>query len=169
MKPVEVAVNEHGFGEVGAPAPQVLAVQPPQPVVGLRPEEFQKLLQGLIDAIKGRGSLFASLHELSDEQEALVKAFTSIAGAMGVRRFEVFPVPVERRGLAVKVRTPRGAARARVFLRSGVVELEAAGDAEVLYLAECTRADDKIARIEFLDGRGRVLAVTGGEIPPNQN
>jgi hypothetical protein len=61
---------------------------------------------------------------------------------------------------------PKTATCARVFLRSGVLEVPVEGGAAQFWLPECVQQTDRIARIEFLNAQGRLLEATGGEVGP---
>ena len=124
------------------------------------------LIERLIAALERPRDLAGSLHELTDEQSLFVEAFRRTAGAMSVPGFVSALRGVIRKGRVVAVPVPRTATCARVFLRSGVLEVPVEGGAAQFWLPECVEPTDHIARIEFLSARGRLLEATGGEVRP---
>jgi hypothetical protein len=127
--------------------------------VGLTPEQFDRLLK----AIEGRGGLLSDLHKLSDQQQAVVDAYGQVERAMGIDGQKPDLVQPVRDGREVAVPIPAGARKVRVFLQSSYVTVDAGYDRDQFWLPECVGSDDRISRLEFLDERGVVLGVSGGE------
>jgi hypothetical protein len=127
--------------------------------VGLTPEQFDRLMK----AIEGRGGLLSDLHKLSDLQQAVVDAYGQVERAMGIDGLKPDLVQPVRDGCEVVVQIPAGARKVRVFLQSSYVTVDAGYDRDGFSLPECVGSDDRITRLEFLDERGVVLGVTGGE------
>jgi hypothetical protein len=127
--------------------------------VGLTPEQFERLMK----AIEGRGGLLSDLHKLSDEQQALVDAFGQIERAMGIGGKKPDPVYPDRDGREVVVGMPAKTEKVRVYFPSSLVTVDVGYERDRFRLPEGVGNDERITRLEFLDGQGVVLGVAGGE------
>ena len=134
--------------------------------VGLTQEQFERLMR----AIEGRGGLLSDLHKLTTEQQAVVDAFRKLGAGDGHPRSRGQPC---RESVRDGPRGGGGPARAAPDGRASsssrrVVTVDVERGAGRIWLPDCICDTDRIARIEFLDERGAVLGVTGGEKPREQ-
>jgi hypothetical protein len=160
MDSAEAAVREQGQEATGTREEQLLA-QLARYRVGLTDQQLERI----ITALERRGGPFSGLHDLTPEQQVVVDAFKNTAQAMGIRGLQVSPAQVCRNGRVVAVDPPPCTVSARIFLQSSVVTVDVEPGAGQIWLPECIRDTDRIARIEYLDKWGVVLGVTGGEKP----
>ncbi len=159
MDSPEAAVKEHSEEAVGIREEQMLALLARQRV-GLTDQQIERI----IAALEKRGGLLSDLHNPTPEQQVVINAFKNTAAAMGIRGLQVSPPRVVRCGRVVAVDPPDGTVRARIFLESGLLTLDVECGAERIWLPEHICDDDRIARVEYLDAKGAVLGVTGGEV-----
>jgi hypothetical protein len=96
---------------------------------------------------------------LTDDQQAFVGQFKRLGAGMGVNGFAVQPLELLRDGCVLLLPTvPPNTASVRVFAASGVFTLQA--DCIENGRLRLDRHED-VARVEFRDATGTVLAITG--------
>jgi hypothetical protein len=96
---------------------------------------------------------------LSEEQQTFVGQFKRLGAGMGVSGFAVQPLELLRDGCVLLLPTvPQNTASIRVFAASGVFTRQA--DCIENGTLRLDRHED-VARVEFRDATGTVLAITG--------
>ena len=121
-------------------------------------------IRDLLVAVRDFGvAEFANLHKLSDSQKRANALFESAATGLAVTGFGT-PAPLlERKDGNISVDVPKNATRAVVYEQSGVRRID---NIRPPTLVVSNDAKNRVGRIEFFDGNGVLLAITGGEPPP---
>jgi hypothetical protein len=123
--------------------------------------QFERLL----DALRGRGDIVASLRELTADQKKINAAINRVGARMGVEEFMQRLPRVPRRGSRIEVHPPTGAVRMRIFHSRGVNVLDVNRSSPCVTLPDGIGPNDVIAHISFLNGQGEVVGATRAERP----
>lgn len=119
----------------------------------------------LVDALRGRGDIIASLRQLTPEQKRISAAINRIGARMGIDDYRDLLPRVPRRDRCIGVVPPPSTAAIRIFYTRGVAVVSADASTRSVPLPSGIGQDDVVEGLDFLNADGQVMASAGLERP----
>jgi hypothetical protein len=150
----------------GPPPTYMLTHEQFTALVGQRGGLTDRQVDRLVDALRGRGDIIASLRELTPEQKRINAAINRVGARMGIDDYRDLLPRVPRRNGCIGVVPPPSTASIRIFYTRGVVEVVPAdASSRSLPLPSVIGQSDVVEGLDFLNADGHVIASAGLERP----
>jgi hypothetical protein len=148
----------------GPPPTYMLTHEQFTALVGQRGGLTDRQVDRLVDALRGRGDITASLRELTPEQKRVNASINRVGARMGIEGFRDLLPRVPRRERCIGLAPPPSTAAIRILHTSGVATVTATAATRAVLLPDSIRQGDVIEGLDFLDAVGQVIA-SGVERP----